>query len=64
MTKPTQSEIQVIFLTNGSKQFWLDRAEVFDPPLKDRFVLCSSKLVGGSITWKLSSVLFLQRLTL
>jgi hypothetical protein len=52
----------VMILTNGSKQFRFDGVEIFEF-LKDRFVLCDSKLVVTLITQKLSSVLFLPRVT-
>jgi hypothetical protein len=54
----------VIILTNGSKQLRLDRVERFSEVLKDQFALFGSKLVVTLMTWKLSNVLFLPRVTL
>jgi hypothetical protein len=47
----------------GSKQFRFGKIEVFEV-LKNRLILCGSKLVATLITQELSSVLFLPRPTL
>ncbi len=48
----------VMFLTSSSETVSLDRVEIFEV-LKDRFVLCRSKVVVRLVTRKLSNVLFL-----
>ena len=61
--EPRAIGVAVLILTSSSKQFRLDRVEVFEA-LKDQFAQCGSTVIVTLISQRLSSVLFLPRVTI